>query len=78
MSSNDDHTTGNLLDYIYRQNYYKLIAIDLPRQANTNIPQEFNFTGKLEKDGGVAMFFINEKQQKTVLNFSLDSLIIIE
>ena len=64
MSSNDGHATGNLLDYMYRQNYYKLIAIDLSRQANTNIPQEFNFTGKLGKDGGVAMFFINENNKK--------------
>ena len=64
MSSNDDHATGNLLDYMYRQNYYKLIAIDLSRQENTNIPQEFNFTGKLEKDGGVAMFLLMKSSKK--------------
>ena len=28
MSSNDDHTTGNLLDYLYHQKYYKLIGVD--------------------------------------------------
>ena len=44
MSRNDDYTTRNLLDYLYHQNYYKLIGIDLPRQANTSIPQEINFT----------------------------------
>ena len=44
MSRNDDYTTGNLLDYLYHQNYYKLIGIDLPRQTNTSIPQEINFT----------------------------------
>ena len=27
MSRNDDYTTGNLLDYLYHQNYYKLIGI---------------------------------------------------
>ena len=37
-----------------------------------------NFTWKLDKDDGVTMFFITEKQQKTVLNFSLDSLIVTE
>ena len=37
-----------------------------------------NFTRKLDKDDGVTKFFITEKQQKTVLNFSLDSLIVTE
>ena len=36
------------------------------------ILQQINFTGKLEEDGGATMFFISEKQQKTILNFSLD------
>ena len=29
MSRNDDYTTGNLLDYLYHQKYYKLIGLDL-------------------------------------------------
>ena len=29
MSRHDDYTTGNLLDYLYQQKYYKLIGIDL-------------------------------------------------
>ena len=29
VSSNDNYTTGNLLDYLHHQNYYKLIGIDL-------------------------------------------------
>ena len=40
MSRNDDYTTGNLLDLSYRQNYCKLIGIDLSRQINTSIPQQ--------------------------------------
>ena len=32
------------------------------------IPQQSNFTGKLEEDDGATMFFIAEKQYKTVLN----------
>ena len=67
MSRNDDSTKENY------QNYYKLIAIDLSRKTNTNISQKINFTGKLEDDGAT-MFFIAEKQQKTLLIFSLDSL----
>ena len=38
MSRGDGYTTGNLLDFSYHQNYYKLIGTDLSRQANMNIP----------------------------------------
>ena len=78
MSKNDDYTTGNLLDLSYHENYYKLIGIDLSRQANMNIPQQINFTGKLEEDDGATMFLIPEKQQKTIPIFSLYSLIATE
>ena len=78
MSRNDDYITGNLLDYLYHQNYYKLIGIDLSRQTNTSIPQQINFAGKLEEDNGATMSFMAEKKQKTILNFSLNSLIISE
>ena len=67
MSKNNDYTMGNLLDYLYHQNYYKLIGIDLSRQTNTNIPQQINFTGKLEEDDG-AVIFIAQKQEKIILN----------
>ena len=73
----DGYTTGNLLDFSYHQNYYKLIGIDLSRQTNKNIPQEINFTGKLKEDDG-ATFLLLKKQQATILNFSLDSLIVTE
>ena len=33
---------------------------------------------KIEEDYGVTIFFIAEKQQKAILNFSLDSLNITE
>ena len=78
MSRNDDYATGNLLDYLYHQKYYKLIGTDLLRQTNTSIPQQINFTGKIEEDDGATMFFISEKQQKKILNFSVDSLIVTE
>ena len=37
-----------------------------------------NFTEKLEEDDCWSMFLLSEKQQKTILNFSLDSLIVTE
>ena len=76
MSTND-YTTGNLLDYLYHQKYWRLSGVDLSRQTNTSIPQQINFVGKLEDDDAT-MFFIAEKQPKTILNFSLDLLIVSE
>ena len=78
MSRNNDYTTGNLLDYLYHQNYYKLIGINLLRQTNKGIHQQINFVEKLEEGNGATMFFIAEKQQKTVLNFPLDLLNVTE
>ena len=78
MSRNGDHSAGNLLNFSYHQNYYKLIGIDLSRQIKTNIPQQINFTGQLEEDDGATIFFIAKKQQKTVPIFSVNSLIVTE
>ena len=78
MARNNDCTTGDLLDYLYHQNYYKLIGKDLSRQTNTSISQNINFVGNLEQDNGVTVFFIAEKQQQNILNFPLDSSIITE
>ena len=63
MSRNDDYITGNLLGYLYHQNCYKIIGIDLSRQASTSIPQQINFTEKLEDDV-LAMFFVAENSIK--------------
>ena len=46
MSKNDDYATGNLLHYLYHQNYYKPIGIALSGQLNTTTLQQINFTGK--------------------------------
>ena len=75
MSRNDDYKTGNLLDYLCHQKYYKLIGKDLSRQKNTSNPQQIGFVGKLEEDNGATVFFAAKKQQKTILNFYLDSLL---
>ena len=74
MSGNDDYTTGNLLDFLYHQNDYKLIGIDLSRQTNTIIPQQTSFTGKLIGRRlwcDNVFLFLKRK-------FSLDSLIVTE
>ena len=70
MSRNNEYTTIHLLDYLYHQNCYRLIGIDLSRQTNTAILQQINFKLKLEEDDGAIFFFffVTEKQQKTILN----------
>ena len=63
MSKNNDYTTGNLLDYEYFKNHYKVVAIDLSKQIeleNPDLKQPINFIGRLEEDA--TMFFIIEKK----------------
>ena len=72
ISRNNEYTTGNLLDYDYFKNYYKLIAIDLSKQQvlqeNEDLIQQINFIGKLEEAASV--FIIIEKKENTLLEFS--------
>ena len=77
MSNNNDYTTGNLLDFAYFKENYKLIAIDLIKQPKLKDPQQINFTGKLDKANGATMFFIIEKSEETTFNFSQNSATII-
>ena len=59
MSNNNNYTTGNLLDFAYYKENYKLIAIDLSKQTKIKDPQQINFIGKIERqDNGVTMFVI--------------------
>ena len=39
MSHNNDYMTGNLLDFAYYNENYKLIAIDLSKQTKIKNPQ---------------------------------------
>ena len=78
MSNNNDYTTGNLLDFVYFKENYKLIAIDLSKQTKLKDPQQINFIGKLDKDNGATMFFIIEKSEETTFNFSQNSVTIIQ
>ena len=78
MSNNNDYTNGNLLDFAYFKENYKLIAIDLVEQTKLNDPQQINFIGKLEnQDHGATMFFIIKKSEEITFNFSQNSATII-
>ena len=64
-SNNNDYATGNLLDFAYFKENYKLIAIDLSKQTKLKDPQQIKFIGKREnQDHGATMFFIIEKLEK--------------
>ena len=56
----------------------KFIRLFVYHIQNLNIRQQINFVENLEKDDGATIFFIAEEQQKTILNFSLDSLIVTD
>ena len=77
MSNNNDYTTGNLLDFAYFKENYKLIAIDLSKQTKLKDPQQINFIGKLLRNTGATMFFIIKKSEETTFNFSQTSASII-
>ena len=65
MSNNNDYTTGNLLDFAYFKENYKLIAIDLSKQTKLKDPQQINFIGKIEvQNHGAKIFFIIEKSEE--------------
>ena len=79
MSKYGDYETGNLLDYEYFSKHYKLIAIDFSKQIELESPdlkQQINFIGKLEDDKAT-MFFIIQKSEETVFEFSQKSVSII-
>ena len=79
ISKSNYYTTGNLLNYEYFSEHYKLIAIDLSKRIeleNPNLKQQINFIGKLEDDRET-MFFIIEKSEETTLEYSQNSVRII-
>ena len=79
MSKNNDYTTGNLLDYEYFKDHYKLIAIDLSKQIeleNLDLKQQINFIGRLEENNAT-MFFIIEKKEETTFDFPENSAVVV-
>ena len=80
MGKGNDYTAVNLLDYEYFSKHYKLIAIDVSNQIvleNNDLTQQINFTDRLDRDEGAAMFFIVEKTKKTIFYFSQNAVSII-
>ena len=74
MSRNNDNTTGNLFDFAYFKENYRLIAINLSKKIKLNDFQRINVIGKLEnKANGTKMFFIIEKSEETILEFLQNS-----
>ena len=74
----EDYTTGNLLDFIYFKENYKLISIDFSKQAKLKDLQQISFIEKLKnQDHGATMFFTIEKLEETTFNFSKNSVTII-
>ena len=78
MSKNNDYITGNLLDFAYFKENYRLIAIDLSKQTKSKDPQQINFIGKIEGQNNVAtMIFIIEKSEETIFEFLQNSVNIL-
>ena len=55
-----------------------MFGIDLSRQTNSSIPQQINFVRKLEEGDGATMVLLLKSNKKSILKFSLDSLIVTE
>ena len=76
MSNNNNYMTGNLLDFAYYKENYKLI--DLSKQTKIKDRQQINFIGKIEEqNNGVTMFFIIEKSEEATFEFLQNSVDIL-
>ena len=81
MGYNDDYTVGNLIDFEYFKQHYKLITIDLRKQKEleNDVMQQINFTGSLERRAVnnvyplTTIFFIIEHREQTTIDFSQNS-----
>ena len=73
----DDYTTGCLLDFVYFEKDYKLIAVDLSKQkaldADPKAIQQIIFTGKIKAAADntrVIIYYILEQSKETMLEFA--------
>ena len=83
MSKNNDYATGDLLNYEYFKDHYKLIAIDLSKQIefeNLDFKQKVNFIGRLEENNATIFFIapftrcathINDEHVETAENLDI-------
>ena len=79
ISKKSNYTAGNLFNYEYFKDHYKLIAIDLSRQIelkNPDLKQQINFTGRLEENNAT-MFFIIDKKEETTFDFSQNYVVVV-
>ena len=79
MSKNNDYTTGNLLDYEYFKDNYKLIATDLSKQVelkNPDLKQQINFIGRFEENNAT-IFFIIEEEKESTFDFIQNSVVVV-
>ena len=73
MNSSNDYTTDNLLDYDYFWNKYKPIKIDFSKEIeleDADTMQQIIFIGRLEINKAATMFFIIQKTEERIFNFS--------
>ena len=70
---NDDYTVGNLMDFDYFKEHYKLIAIDLSKrkELENDVMQQINFIGSLDQQA--TLFVITEHREQTAIDFSQNS-----
>ena len=72
--------TGNLLGYEYFSKHCKLIAIELSKQTElekSDLKQQINFIGRLERNEGATMFFIVEKSEETTFEFKQNAAAVV-
>ena len=69
MSSNNDYTTGNLLDFAYFKKHYKLIAINLSKQTKLKDPNKLILLEEFKKIPELQCFSLLKNQKKLLLVF---------
>ena len=69
MPKKDDYATGNLLDYLYHQKYYKLIGNDLSRKKQIQIFLNKLILQENQKNMMVQLYFLLLKGSKNNSKF---------
>ena len=69
------------MDCEYFSKHYKLTAIDLSKQIeleNSDLKEQINFIGRLERNDGATMFFVIENSEETTFEFSQNSVTVFD
>ena len=71
IGKGEDYTTGSLLDYDYFKKHYKLVAVDLSKQkesdADPRAIQQIEFNYILETNSTI--YWVLKKSKETILEF---------